>query len=136
MKTHQICQVQERKVVIELDFWEILIMIPCLLIGLSPAWFAFTKSTRVRWMVGIGWWSFGLLLVFGNFHGIGDSPPPIVLIGYPIGIVIRVSSGQVFIKLSGGSVFGYGDFFAKESEPKMSKVSGKSKDFSPKRLIP
>lgn len=73
---------------IGLGFSEILIMVPCLLIGLSPAWFAFTKSTRVRWMLAIGWWAFGLLLVFGNFHGIGDSPPLIVLIGYPIGIVI------------------------------------------------
>ena len=73
---------------IELGFGEILIMVPCLLIGLSPAWFAFTKSTRVRWMLAIGWWTFGLLLVFGNFHGMDDPPPPIVLIGYPIGIVI------------------------------------------------
>ena len=56
----------------ELGFWEILIMVLCLLIGLSPAWFAFTKSTRVRWMLAIGWWVFGLLLVFGNLHGMGD----------------------------------------------------------------
>jgi len=74
--------------VIELGCWEILIMIPCLLIDLSPAWFAFTKSTRVRWMLVIGWWAFGLLLVSWNPHRIGDPPSPIALIGYPIGIVV------------------------------------------------
>ena len=71
-----------------LDFWEILIVIPCLLIGLSPAWFAFTKSTRVRWMLALGWWAFGFWLVSRNPHRTGDPLPPIVLIGYPIGIVI------------------------------------------------
>ena len=111
-----------------LDFWEILIMLPCLLIGLSPAWFAFTKSTRVRWILAIGWWAFGFLLVYGNPHRMGDSSPPIVLIGYPIGIVIGVSSGQVFIRLSDGSVFGYGGFFGKESE-KNAKSMGKIKRF-------
>ena len=49
---------------IELDFWDTLITVPFLLIGLSPAWFAFTKSTRVRWMLAIGWWAFGFLFVY------------------------------------------------------------------------
>ena len=73
---------------IGLGFSEIIIMIPCLLIGVSPAWFAFTKSRRVRWMLAIGWWVFGFLLVSGNPHRTGDPPAPIALIGYPIGIVI------------------------------------------------
>ena len=73
---------------IELGFWDTLITVPFLLIGLSPAWFAFTKSTRVRWMLAIGWWAFGFLFVSGHLHRMGDPSPPIVLIGYPIGIVI------------------------------------------------
>ena len=73
---------------IELGFWKILIMLLCLLIGLSPTWFAFTKSTRVRWILAIGWWAFGFLLVYRNSQRMGDPPSSIALIGYPIGIVI------------------------------------------------
>ena len=69
---------------IELGFWKILIMLLCLLI----TWFAFTKSTRVRWMLAIGWWAFGLLLVYRNPQRMGDPPSSIALIGYPIGMVI------------------------------------------------
>ena len=72
-----------------LGFWEILlILLIGLPIGLSPAWFAFTKSKRVRWMLVIGWWAFGFLLAFGNLHRMSDEPLPIVLIGYPIGVII------------------------------------------------
>ncbi len=58
----------KRKIVVGLDFWEILIMVPCLLIGLSPAWFAFTKSTRVRWMLALdgGLLDFCLYLVISR----------------------------------------------------------------------
>ncbi len=71
-----------------LGFWETVVIIPMLLIGLSPAWFAFTKSKRVRWMLVIGWWVVGLLFAFGNLGRMKGHPLPIVLIGYPIGVVI------------------------------------------------
>lgn len=44
------------------------------------------KSTRVRWILAIGWWAFGFLFVFT--YWMGEPPPPIVLVGYPFGIVI------------------------------------------------
>ena len=87
MKVHQIGQVQEKSCD-RTGFLGDFNNGPVLADWFESCLVRFHKSTRVRWMLAIGWWAFGLLLVFGNFHGMGDPPPPIVLIGYPIGIVI------------------------------------------------